>query len=100
MASLSTVAKAELISQACQSVFGFRPVIYYTETQAKIRFTPEQNKIIADYFTQMMDDKNPPEIDVDLQPIIMNWAVKTGFPYVIGLLAGGGIAGYLLARYK
>lgn len=98
MASLSTVMKAEALSQASKTVFGFQPSISYTDTQAIIRFTPEQNKIIANYFNAMMLDPSPPELDIDFVPIAGPWALKAFAPYVIGALAGSGILGYIIGR--
>lgn len=96
MASLATVAKAEAISQASRLLFGFQPQISYTDTQAIIRFSPAQNKTISDYFTAMMYDTTPPDIDIDFVPMGGPWALKAFLPYFIGTLAGGGILGYII----
>lgn len=98
MASLSTVAKAEALSQASKMLFGFQPSISYTDTQAIIRFTDAQNKTIANYFNAMMLDPSPPELDIDFVPMAGPWALKAFAPYVIGAIAGSGILGYIIGK--
>jgi hypothetical protein len=98
MASLETIAKGEAISQASKMIFGFQPNIIYTDTQALVRFTLEQNKFISNYLNTMMMDPNPPDIDIDFNALVGPWVLKTALPYFLGAILAGGAAGYMIKR--
>lgn len=79
MASLVTTGKALAISTACNTLFGFSPSITYTDNQAVIRFTPDQNAAIRNYVVSQMLNPDEGDIDIDLAPIAA--------PYVVGGLS-------------
>src|SRR5271157_1673740 len=79
MASLVTTGKALAISTACNTLFGFSPSITYTDSQAVIRFTTEQNAAIRNYIVSQMLSPDAGDIDIDLLPIAL--------PYVVGGLS-------------
>ena len=98
MADLGTVSKAEALSVLSKTTFGFYPTIQYTDRQAIIRFTPDQNKVIQNYFNRMMDPNNPGDIDIDLVPIVGPWTIKAALPWFIGAIGLGLVSGVLISR--
>lgn len=87
MASLVTTGKALAISAATNTLFGFTPTITYTDSQAVIRFTPEQYAAIRNYVVSQMLSPDAGDIDIDLLPIAL--------PYIIGGLSLAFILGMI-----
>jgi hypothetical protein len=90
-----TAAKAEAVASLIQSLTGEPPIISDMGSYQKISFSPSQQVKIRDYIERQISAKRQPtDILIDVNPVLVPLAVKKLAPFLVASLA----LGFLLGR--
>ena len=88
--NLLTTAKAEAVAALIRAVTGEDAIIEDMGTYQKISFSPFQQVRIRDYIERQLSAKREPsDILVDVNPILLPIAAKRLMPFLIASLALG-----------
>jgi hypothetical protein len=89
MADTPTVLKAQMYALAIQRITGEKPVIIYYEDRAEINFTKSQ----AEKIRAMMVSKKPPDVKINLMPVLFPLILQKAIIYTLVTLITGIIIG-------
>lgn len=92
--NLLTAAKSEAVAALIRAVTGEDAIIQDMGTYQKISFSPSQQVRIRDYIERQISAKRQPsDILVDVNPILLPIAIKRLAPFLIASLALGFLIG-------
>jgi len=86
------ILKANAYALAIKQITGELPVIVYYEDRAEINFTKRQANIIR----SMLTSKKPPDVKINLMPVLIPLIAKKVIIYTLATLA----AGYIVGKIK
>jgi hypothetical protein len=98
MASVTSVAKAEIIKQLCKILFNFEPKIVYYANYCDIILSSEQQVTIRHYIEILINKQksSTQDIRINILPSLLPLIIKKVFPFVSGVFG----AGFLLGKNK
>lgn len=96
--NLKTSLKAEAISLALAKVTGRRPIIEKTPAGVRIYWSDEDLPAVRAWFESQVSRVSdvPPDITIDLLPVVSPYAVRNVAPAVLVTLAVGVLLGRLM----
>lgn len=95
-----TVAQIALLSQLIEKLTGEKPLVYYYDDFAEIKFTERQKKILSAYVEGRLRQKTESKIRVDLLPVIVPAVASVYGKYILGAVALAFWGGKLFSRPK
>lgn len=94
------VAQITVLSTVIEKLTGEKPLVYYFDDYAEIRFTDRQKKILQKYLESRLRQKSDTNVRVDLLPIVVPAVASVYGKYVIGAMAMAFWVGKLFSRPK
>lgn len=97
MASVQTIAKAQLTGAALEKVFGEVPSYIYEPDHVRVYYEPDRLFRVQEK-VKTMATSGPSDVRIDWIPIVTPFAINKGLPYAIGIVAAGFFLGRLSKR--
>jgi len=93
---LSTTLKAEAVALALYRLTGSRPIIESVGDTARVYWLETDLPMVRAWFEKQVQKSSvPPDVSIDLMPVVAPFASRTAAPAVLITLA----VGVLLGRY-
>lgn len=94
------IAQITVISAMVEKLTGEKPLVYYYDNFAEIRFTESQKKVLQNYIESQLRQKGDSRIRVDLLPVFVPAVSRVYGKYILGAVALAFWAGKLLSKAK